>query len=115
MLTLLKLLQQQTEPYQENYNEFYNTDVLENKYINENVGAEIERHKIYIDNDSTMMEEQKVGSGPGYTIDYYGSTSSETNATVLYLKGELTSYNDILTRYNTNKNRMKIKIKMKIK
>ena len=87
----------------ENYNNFYNNDIINNKYIHESIGAEIERHKIYIDNESTMMADQKIGVPPNYTINYYNIASLNTNSTVIYLEDALTSFNTLLDRYNKNK------------
>lgn len=90
------------------YNSFYNETALNNTYIAEKLGDEMQIHKIHIDSNEAMMSTLKSDESDSYTIDYYQASSSQITSIKNYLNTALTSYNDLMTRYNANKNILNI-------
>lgn len=90
------------------YNNFYNNIVLNNTYIKNSVGGEIEIYKNHIDNQETMLYTLRDTDSSEYSIFYYLTTPTFIENIKLYLNDKLSSYNSLLTRYNNNKNILNI-------
>ena len=97
-----------------NYNNFYDKEVLQNSYIDKFLGKNVTEFKAYIDKNETanIMKPLVSGDGDNYNIDYYLATKEQTDkitdSNIGYLSLQLNSLNNLITKYDKNKNVLKI-------
>lgn len=90
------------------YNNFYNNIILNNTYIKNSLGSELEIYKNHIDNQENMLYTLRDSDGSEYNISYYSITTTFVDNIKLYLNDKLNNYNSLLLRYNNSKNILNI-------